>query len=228
MTARPTHRFDLTSVSLKAYWVVALSLCGFTIPLLSTYGCSGAGAGYRAAYKAAKSEHSAKTLARDERLKLHLREAILLDQTYSGLSISPYVYMERGFVVGLVETEEQAKEIERAARAVKGLRSLYAYLPVQKKASEKNQESGGSPASIAIKAEIKANFTLVPDITTSQIAIQVLDGNVVLLGVVASERIREEAEREAFKVSGIKDVTNLLLLPESGYMKRFSRPHLLR
>lgn len=179
--------------------------------------------GYRAAYKAARSELSATTLARDQRLKLQLREAILLDQTYAGLAISPYVYMERGFVVGSVETVEQADGILRAARTVQGLRSLHGHLPVRKKVTEGKEETGDSISDLTISVEVKANLALVGEIVASQIDIKVLGGDVVLLGVVASEKVRDAAEREARLVSGVTGVTNLLLLPESGYMKRGHR-----
>ncbi|MDX1412506.1 MAG: BON domain-containing protein, partial [Nitrospirales bacterium] len=63
-------------------------------------------------------------------------------------------------------------------------------------------------------------LALVPDVVVSQMDIKVLSGEVVLLGVVASDKVRDAAEREARLVSGVTGVTNLLLLPESGYMKR--------
>ena len=219
----PPH---LMSNSLRGYGVAALALAGLALVWLSTEGCSGAGMGYRAAYKAARSELSATTLARDQRLKLRLREAIVLDQTYAGLAISPYVYMERGFVVGSVETIDQADGILRAARTVQGLRSLYGHLPVRGEVTEKNEEASGSLSELTISTEVKASLALVPDILSSQIDIKILSGEVVLLGVVASDKVREAAEREARLVSGVSGVTNLLLLPESGYMKR--RPRLLR
>jgi len=212
--------------SFRGYRVALLVLVGLACVWLSTEGCSGAGMGYRAAYKAARSELSATTLARDNRLKLQLREAIFLDQTYLSLAISPYVYMERGFVVGSVESIEQAEGILRAARIVQGLRSLYGHLPVRNEVTEENEETGGSLSDLTITTEVKANLVLVPGIWASQIEIQVLGGDVVLLGVVASEEVRGAAEREARLVSGVNGVTNLLLLPESGYMKR--RPRLLR
>ena len=214
------------SNSLRVYGVAALALAGLALVLVSTEGCSGAGMGYRAAYKAARSELSATTLARDERLKLRLREAIVLDQTYAGLAISPYVYMERGFVVGSVETIDQSDGILRAARTVQGLRSLYSHLPVREEVTENNEGASGSLSDLTISTEVKANLALVPDILVSQIDINVLSGEVVLLGVVASDKVREAAEREARLVSGVSGVTNLLLLPESEYMKK--RPRLLR
>jgi len=215
-------RIDLLSISLNGYGVAAsFALAGLAFLLLSADGCSGGFKPYRAMAKAAQSELSPETLAGDRSLKLQLREAILLDETYAGLSISPHVYMERGFVVGSVETVEQANGILRAARTVQGLRSLYGHLPVRKNVPEGNdEESGGSISNLTIKAEVKANLVMVPSIVTSQVDIEVLDGDVVLLGVVHSEKVRDAAQREALNVSGVNEVTNLLLLPESGYTKR--------
>ncbi len=221
MRCSPKLRTDLFSISLNGYWVAAFALAGLAFLLLSADGCSGGVKPYRAMAKAAQSELSPETLAGDGSLKLQLREAILEDQTYAGLSISPHVYMGRGFVVGSVETVEQANGILRAARTVQGLRSLQGHLPVRKKVPEgSDEESGGSISNLTIKAEVKANLASVPSIVTSQVDIEVLDGNVVLLGVVHSEGVRDAAQREALNVSGVNEVTNLLLLPESGYMKR--------
>ena len=214
------------SHSLTMYGIGALVLAGLALVLLSIEGCSRAGMGYRAAYKAARSELSPTTLARDERLKLQLREAILIDQTYEGFAITPYVFMERGFVVGLVENAEEADTIMQAARTVDGLRSLYGHLPVKTESSEDEDPVSGSLSDVTISTEVKGSLAVVPDVLPSQIDIKVLSGEVVLLGVVASDKVREAAEREARLVSGVHGVTNLLLLPESGYMKR--RPRLLR
>ena len=56
-----------------------------------------------------------------------------------------------------------------------------------------------SSSDLTIKAEVKAQFALVPGIVSSQIDFEVLDGNVVLLGVVASEEVRDTAQREALQ-----------------------------
>lgn len=199
--------------------VVGLALCGLALVCFSMQGCSGAGAGYRAAYKAARSELSATTLARDQRLKLQLREAIFLDQTYAGLAISPYVYMERGFVVGSVKDRQEADAIMQAARGVDGLRSVYGHLPVKGDSSE-GETVNEALSDVTLATTVKTNLALVPDVLPSQIEVKVLSGEVVLLGVVASDKVKGAAEREARLVSGVKGVTNLLLLPERGYMKR--------
>ena len=219
----PVHCFKKINLSLFSM----LALVGLAVLVLSVDGCGGGVRPYGKMIKAARSELSPIALARDQRLKLQLREAIIVDQTFAALSISPHVYMERGFVVGLVDSAEQADGILRAARTVQGLRSVKGHLPVRKQAPEgKDADTGESSSDLTIKAEIKAQLALAPNIVSSQIDYDVLEGNVVLLGVVASEEMREKAQREASKISGVTEVTNLLLLPESGYMTR--RPRLLR
>ena len=234
MTNRPkpdlTTKTHLGRSPFGPFSVTMFALAGLAMLVLSVDGCGGGVRPYGKMFKAARSELSPIALARDQRLKLQLREAILLDQTYAGLSISTHVYMERGFVVGLVESAEQADGILRAAGTVQGLRSLKGHLPVRKQTPEgpdgNNEETGESSSDLAIKAEIKAQLALAPSVVSSQIDFEVLDGNVVLLGVVASEEVRDKAQREVLKISGVTNVTNWLLLPESGYMTR--RPRLLR
>ena len=205
--------------------VTMFALAGLAILVFFLDGCSGGVRPYRAMVKAARSELSPVALARDQRLKLQLRKAILLDETYASLSISPHVFMERGFVVGLVDSAEQADGILKAARTVQGLRSLKGHLPVRKQVPNGNdEETAGSSSDLTIKAEIKAQLALAPNIVSSQIAYEVLEGNVVLLGVVASEEVRATAKRESSKISGVTDVTNFLLLPESGYLTRRPPP----
>ena len=222
-----TPKTLLGRISLRHSGVTLLALAGMAMLVLSVDGCGGGVRPYGKMFKAARSELSPIALARDQRLKLRLREAILVNEIFAALSISPHVYMERGFVVGLVDKAEQAEGILQAARTVQGLRSVKGHLPVRKQVPESNdEETGESSSDLAIKAEIKAKLALAPNIVSSQISYEVLEGNVVLLGVVASEEMRDKAQREALKISGVTDVTNLLLLPESGYMKH--RPGILR
>jgi len=86
---------------------------------------------YVLAAKAATSHLSPRAYAKDQRLKDQMREAILVDQALSGLSITPYVYMQRGFLVGFVKDAEQAIAVTRVARSVSGLRLLDTYLPIK-------------------------------------------------------------------------------------------------
>jgi osmotically-inducible protein OsmY len=53
---------------------------------------------------------------------------------------------------------------------------------------------------------------------SGRVHVEVLNGRVVLLGVVSGSEERERAERAAAGTIGVTRVTNWLLLPETEYM----------
>ena len=185
-----------------------------------TAGCGGARP-YSVMYKSASSELSAPAQARDHRLKADLRAALISEQGLAGLPLSPEVLMERGYVIGHVDTPEQAAAIQRIARGISGLRSVDVYLPITQSHS-KNDSGASAEAStisdMAIHTEIATALRLAPGVVASRINVTVLDRRAVLLGVVSSD---EERHHAVEAVSGVKDVngvTNWLLLPEPNYM----------
>lgn len=183
--------------------------------LIVTAGCGGVRP-YRAMARAATSEEDVFAQAQDKELKVQLREA-LAARGESPLDITPYVYMERGFVVGFVGDGAQRDGVLSAAQGVQGLRSLQSYLPDRPATSSTVDD-------VATKANVKAALVPHREIGVTHVDIEVLGGHVVLLGVVGSEEARESAVTVATGVSGVKAVTNFLLLPEPGYESR--RPHL--
>lgn len=177
-------------------------------------GCGGARP-YSRMYKSASSELSAPAQARDQRLKAHLRTALISEEGLTGLTLSPEVVMERGYVIGHVVTPDQASTILRIARGVTGLRSVDTYLPL----SQSQPAADSSTVSdMTIHTEIAAALRLAPGVVASRITVTVLDRQVVLVGVVSGDEERRQAVDAASGVDGVKGVTDWLLLPEPGYM----------
>jgi hyperosmotically inducible protein len=186
--------------------------------LLATFliaaGCGGARP-YSLMYKSASSELSAPAQARDHRLKANLRAALIGEQGLAGLTLSPDVVMERGYVTGRVETPDQAATILRIAQGVAGLRSVDVYLPL----SQPQPPADSSTISdMTIHTEIAAALRLAPGVVASRINVTVLDRRAVLLGVVSGDEERRQAVDAVSGVEGVKGVTNWLLVPESDYM----------
>ncbi len=191
-----------------------LTRCLLAILLVIASGCGGARP-YSLMYKSASSELSGPAQARDHRLKANLRAALIGEEGLTGLTLTPDVIMERGYVIGRVETPDQSAAIVRIARGVSGLRSVEVYLPVSQA-----QPSGDSStmSDVTIHTEIAAALRLAPGVVASRINLTVLDGRAVLLGVVSSEEERHQALEAASGVEGVKGVTNWLLLPDPNYM----------
>jgi osmotically-inducible protein OsmY len=180
--------------------------------LLLSAGCGGGGfRPYRRMAEAAASEENVGAQVGDQRLKTSLREALLTADASSVLHVSPYVYMGHGYLVGFVSGDAQRQTLIAAAQGVAGLRSLETYLPEDPGTSETTSD-------FTIKGEVKAALALGFNRIT-QIDIEVLAGQVVLLGVVSDQQAIDSAVAAAQGVSGVTGVTNFLLLPEAQYEK---------
>ena len=183
-------------------------------------GCGGARP-YSLMYKSASSELSATAQARDHRLKANLRAALISEQGLTGLTLSPEVLMERGYVIGHVETPDQAATVLRITRGVPGLRSVDVYLPIsqsQPAADSQPTADSSTMSDMTIHTEIAAALRLTPGVVASRINVTVLDRRAVLLGVVSGDEERRHVVEAVSGVEGVKGVTNWLLLPEPDYM----------
>jgi len=191
--------------------------CSVTLALVlvSTAGCGGAK--YKAMVEAAQSELSPKAIAHDDLHKVHIHEAMVAEQGLSGLTLSIYVFMERAYLVGHVDNKEQGEAVLTTARHVQGLRSVEGYLPATVPTVDGNVVSEKA-SDVSLKAQVVSALALEPGVVKSRVHVEVLDGRIVLLGVVSGEQERHHAESAASGVEGVKTVTNWLLLPEEHYM----------
>jgi hyperosmotically inducible periplasmic protein len=187
---------------------------GLLIAPIALPGCGGGARPYSAMHKAAESELTPAAQARDHRLKMELRKALVGEVGLTGLTLSPDVFMEHGYVIGRVQTSDQADAVRRVAHGVPGLRSVDMYLPITQAQST---EESSIASDLTIKAEIASALRLAPGVVATRITTTVLDREVVLLGVVSGEDERRQVEAAVAGVNGVKKVTNWLLLPESGY-----------
>jgi osmotically-inducible protein OsmY len=116
---------------------------GLMLAFLSAPGCGGPK--YKAMVEAAQSELSPRAIAHDDRHKIHIHEAMVSEQGLSGLMLSIYVFMERAYLVGHVDSQEQGQAVLNTARHVQGLRSVEGYLPVTAPAADGSVVSDTRP-----------------------------------------------------------------------------------
>lgn len=153
--------------------------------------------------------------ADDQMYQRRLRDALIAHPEFSSLALSTYVFMDRGYVIGYVDSHEQAKAVFDTAVSVKGLRSLDAYLPIKRTSS--NDMIGNSNSDATVKANVESALGTA-DPAYRWVHVEVLDGRVVLVGVIPKNEDRIRVEGAAAGTSGVKHVSNWLLLPETEYM----------
>ena len=193
----------------------SLVLASLTLALLAA-GCGGARP-YRAMAKAASSEENVFSQAEDHRLALRVREAILSNDPQRVISVTPYAYMGHVYLVGFVNDADEGARLESIANSVAGVRTVESYLPVR-------SASASTVSDEELKAKVKAAMALEPGEVALRIETEALAGHVVLLGVVSSQDAVQSAGARARTVTGVKGVTNFLIVPEAEYESL--RPHL--
>jgi osmotically-inducible protein OsmY len=177
-------------------------------------GCSGDK--YSTVVNAAGSGLETLTMADDYRHQRRLQEALLAEPGFAGLVLTSYVFMDHGYVVGHVQSSEQAEAVYRAASKVEGLRSLNAFLPVKRPSVA--DAVGNVTSDESLKAQVQAALARTPGLVDSRVHVEVLDDRVILLGVVSGSEEKTRAEQTAAGTLGIKRIINWLLLPESDYL----------
>jgi osmotically-inducible protein OsmY len=169
---------------------------------------------YRTVVDAAETGLSSLTMAEDYRHQRRMQEALLDDPGFAGLTLTAYVFMDHGYVVGHVRSPEQAEAVFRAAKKVDGLRSLNAFLPVK----EAHDAVGEVTSEATLRAQVEAALARTPGVVDTRIHVEVLDDRAILLGVVSGSEEKDRAERAAAATAGVKRTINWLLLPESEYL----------
>jgi osmotically-inducible protein OsmY len=197
-TLRRSKRSLWTSLGLAVLW-----LC---------QGCGGDK--YQTMVDAAGSGLGSLTLADDYRHQRRLQEVLLNEPAFAGLTLTAYVFMDHGYVVGHVRSPEQAEAVFRAAKQVEGLRSVNAYLPLRRAPDTLGKVTPDS----ALKAQVQAALARTPGLVDSRVHVEVLDDRAVLLGVVSGDEEKDRAEGAAAATIGIKRIINWLLLPDSQYL----------
>ena len=182
------------------------------LAVLAGAGCGGARP-YRLMAKAATSETNVRAQIDDQRLKASMRSALLRNDPADALPITPYAYMGHGYLVGFVENAAQRQDVIAAVQGIEGMRSLDTYLP------DKPAAGSSTTGDLETKATVKAALALDPRQVVTRIEIEVLDGHVVLLGVVDSQQTIDSAVAHAQSASGVSGVTDFPLLPEPEYEK---------
>lgn len=165
--------------------------------------------------EAAEERMNPLSAADDHASEVRLHQALVDHFGFSALGLSTYVFMNRGYVVGYVDSLEQAQAVFETAKSVKGLQSVEAVLPVKQPPPT---DVGKVISDSTLKSQIESALTRGTAMVSGRVHVEVLNGRVVLLGVVSGSDERERAERAAAGTIGVTRVTNWLLLPETEYM----------
>jgi osmotically-inducible protein OsmY len=179
--------------------------------------------------KAAASDESLSSQARSEVIKTKWKAKLVTTDGPNDLRLKTFVLMQRGFVVGFVDSESRETQIKEISGTV-GLRSLDCYLPRRGKTDQVSESAlqlqgpeSRTPAFL-VKLQIKAALAQHGLREPLKVDVVVLNDTAVLVGIVDNEQERATVLAAAKNTRPIQQVVDFLLLPEPGYEKLLRLP----
>ena len=156
-------------------------------------------------YKAAVDERSLGEQYDDHSITMSIRKKFLEDEKVKYFDISTYVYNGHVYLVGEYETAAQKDQAVKLARQVEGVKSVTDYfLP------EKEDENCGTTDNLELLAKVKKDLIGDVDISSTQIEVNALQCNIILLGLVDSTDDINKAVAHAKAVEGVRSVKSFL------------------
>ena len=164
-------------------------------------------------YEIALDERSVGDLTKDKEIEAKVKTAFADDETVDALDISVYSFYGDVYLVGQKQTEAQKKRAIEISKKTEGVKSVTTYI-LQKKGED--EDSCGTTNSLEITAKVSAALIGDEDIWSTNVEVQTVQCNVVLLGLVGSEEEIEKSIVHAKGVEGVRSVKSFLVAVKAG------------
>ncbi|MEW6261501.1 MAG: BON domain-containing protein [Thermodesulfobacteriota bacterium] len=178
---------------------------GCAIPIAAAVGAAQAGSTAKDAYSVAQDERSVGTILADKALATTVKAKLLGAEGLKGFDVSVYCFRSHVYLVGIKEKEEDEEKALALAKSVSGVKSVSAYLL--------SKDEGGVGRFVddsSITTKVKSGYIADGAMKSTQIEVETIKGNVVLLGVVSSGQDISRAVELASQVKGVKGVKSFL------------------
>ena len=151
-------------------------------------------------------ERNAETYARDEVQEAKIKAKFIEDPSVKAMDVSTYFYGGHAYLVGEFDSPYQRDRAVMLAGSVSGVKSVTTYL------LPKTKDERCRPAdNMRINSEVKARIIRDNGIRSTNVDLKSVQCNVVLVGVVGSQREIGKAVDHAFSISGVRGVKCFLI-----------------
>jgi len=183
-----------------------LTVIGVLLLLFMVCGCMP----YGTIYGVAVDERGAGTIVSDAKIKTSIQKEYLEDNDTKILDISVFCYRGEVYLVGEYEQEQQKDRAVKIAGDASGVRSVHTYL-----VPKKEDKTCTASDKLTIQTKINAKLVADMDIWSTNIDVKVVQCDVVLLGVVDSQKTIDRAIAHVKSVEGVREITSYLNLKAS-------------
>lgn len=177
--------------------------CFLLLGLLAMAGCLGG----CAAYDVAVEERNVGDWTTDQRIALTIEQEYLADDQVKYLDFDASSYEGHVYIVGEYESHSQVDRAVAIARSIEGVHKVTTYL-LPKKANDPCSTTD----SLDIRTRLWNKLTTDTDIWSTNINVESVQCNIILLGIVGSQLERDKAIAHAKAIPGVRGVKSFLIV----------------
>ncbi len=155
-----------------------------------------------AIYESARDERSVTQQADDKRISLDIKGQMANKDGKKALKIHAYCFVGKVYLIGAINDTAFRSFAVNTAKSIDGVRSVKTHFV---------KETDTLSDDVQIATKVRANLIADTDLSATQIETEVMNGEVVMVGMVRSKTDAKLAIKIAKGTSGVKKVTSFLI-----------------
>jgi hyperosmotically inducible protein len=165
----------------------------------------------QSAYETAVDERDSRQQMLDAIMAGHAQAELLRHKDIKADQITAHCYFGKLYLVGEYDSQAQLETIHQCMAKVEGKRAVVTRLYLREDTNGKAGQSGSdmwndASISASIRTQLLADF----EVTSSPVAVEVVQGDIILLGVISCEEERARIMAHALNVDGVNRVVSYL------------------
>jgi len=158
-----------------------------------------------AVYESARDERSVTQQADDKRISLDIKGQMADRDSKKALQVHAYCFMGKVYLVGAIDDVKFRNFAVKVAQSIKGVKRVTKHFV---------RETDTLQADLEVATKVRANLIAEGDLSATQIETEVMNGEVVMVGMVESKSDASLAAKVAKRTSGVRKVTSYLIAPK--------------
>lgn len=155
-----------------------------------------------AIYESARDERSVGQQADDKRISLDIKGKMADRDGSAALKVHAYCFMNHVYLIGAIDDVKFRDFAVKTAKGVKGVKKVTKHFV---------KESDTTKADLQIAASVRAALIADTALSATQVETEVMNGEVVMVGMVRSKADATLAVKIAKGVDGVRKVTSFLI-----------------
>lgn len=166
--------------------------------------------GTTCAYETAVDERTTDQQMKDCLLEGHIKAEFLKNKKIDPLGVTPHCYFGKVYLVGEYDGEDELTEIMKVMETIPDKKRV-----IRRMYLSTASEKGSTARNYLLSARIETSLLADMDVTSTPVRVEVIQRDVILLGVITRAKERRRIIKHAKSVDGVRNVISFLNHPEA-------------